>query len=96
MTCTSGFGHMGSRMPSTDAPERTRTGISCVTKVFPVEIDELEEVVMVRHSIGALSEARLVRRRVASEADAQERRARRRTTSGTSRLITFSFAEAIR
>lgn len=51
---------------------------------------------MVRHSMGALSEARLVRRRVASEADAQERRARRRTMSGTSRLITFSFAEAIR
>lgn len=96
MTWTSGSGHIGSRIPSTDAPERTRTGISCVTRVLPEEIDELEEVVIVRHRMGALSEARLVSRSVASEADAQERRARRRTRSGTSRLITFSFAEAIR
>lgn len=46
--------------------------------------------------MGALSEARLVSRSVASDADAHERRARRRTTKGTSRLIIFSLAEEIR
>lgn len=95
-TCASGSGQVGSWIPATDGPERTRTGTSCVTKVFPEVAEVVEEVVIVRHSIGVLSEARLVSRSVASEAAAHERRALRKTTSGTSRLITFSLAEAIR
>ena len=88
MMCTSGSGHVGSLMFATLAGESTRTGISCVTSVFVV-------VVIVRQRIGALSEERFVKRRVASEAEAQERRARCSGESGTSRFMMLEFALAI-
>lgn len=83
-------------MPATATAERTRTGTSWVTKVFPEDTQDVEGVVMVRHRIGTLSEARFVKRSTTSEADAHERRARSNTASGTSRFITFSLAEEIR
>ncbi|KAG0127952.1 hypothetical protein HOY82DRAFT_57338 [Tuber indicum] len=86
--CTSGSGHVGSLMLATLAGESTRTGISWVTRVFDV-------VVIVRQRIGVLSEERFVKRKVASEAEAQERRARCRGERGTSRFITLEFALVI-
>lgn len=76
-------------MLATLAAERTRTGTSCVTRVVVV-------VVIVRQRTGALSEERLVSRRVASEAEAQERRARWKGARGTSRFMMLELALEMR
>ena len=67
-----------------------------MTRVEPERKLEVEAVVMVRQRMGTPSEARLVRRRTASEAEAQERRARWSCARGTSRLMMLLLAEEMR
>ena len=79
-----------------EVAERTRTGISCVTSVLPTRKLEVDAVVIVRQRMGTPSEARLVRRRTASDAEAHERSARWSCESGTSRLMMLLLAEEMR